>query len=153
MKLKLVTSLLLACLVVFTTLQAQQINRSEYFIDVDPGVGNATGSNITIPVNSVNFIQNIPTTGLLSGFHKLGVRIRNSNNEWSQTLAQQFYIFTIESGGGNNPTANLNGFEYFIDSDPGVGLGNFTAVSPAAAVFTSLLTSMALIITAYFRSQ
>ena len=29
----------------------------------------------------------------------------------------------------------------------------FTAVSPAAAIFTSLLTSMALIITAYFRSQ
>ncbi len=29
----------------------------------------------------------------------------------------------------------------------------FTAVSPAAAIFTSLLTSMALIVTAYFRSK
>lgn len=29
----------------------------------------------------------------------------------------------------------------------------FTAVSPAAAIFTSLLTSMALIVTAYFRAQ
>ena len=44
-------------------LQAQNnITAAEFFVDSDPGAGNATPITVTTPGSTVNFTANIPTT-------------------------------------------------------------------------------------------
>ena len=99
-----------------------QITEAEYFIDSDPGIGNATNLDLT-PGNSINNSFGIPTSGLSNGLHVLHIRVKGSNNIWSMYYRDYFYIHTIEL-----PTtgSNLSAAEYFIDSDPGVN--NATAI-------------------------
>lgn len=96
-----------------------QITAAEYFIDSDPGVGNATSLTITEGTTITgNF--DIPTSGLANGLHVLHIRVRGTNNVWSLYFRDYFYIHTTEVP----PTgSDLSAAEYFIDSDPGVGNG------------------------------
>lgn len=99
---------------------AQQINRAEYFIDTDNGVGTGTPITITTAGNQVNQSFTIPVNSISQGFHRLGVRCRNTNGTWSQQFTSLFYILSSSSAGSN---ANINRAEYFIDNDPGLGAG------------------------------
>ena len=113
-------------------IQAQQINRAEYFIDTDNGVGTGTPINITTAGNQVNQSFNIPVNAISTGFHRLGVRCRNVNGTWSEQLASLFYVLSNSSVISN---ANINRAEYFIDSDPGTGLGSpITINTPGVSV-------------------
>lgn len=93
------------------------IQKSEYFIDEDPGEGNG----IPVPAfdgmfdseeESVSF--NIDTSALSVGFHTLGIRFMDSNGNWSITRKT---IFEIK---GEN---YIVAAEYFVDEDPGEGNG------------------------------
>lgn len=101
---------------------SQQIKRREYFIDTDPGVG--LGTIITYPTaqDSINETITINTTGLSVGFHIAYVRYRSNTGSWGIPEGNLFYVFN-----STTPTATINtklkNREYFIDTDPGVGLG------------------------------
>jgi hypothetical protein len=112
--------LLLVLSLIGLTSGAQQINRAEYFIDTDNGVGTGTPITITTAGNQVNQSFNIPVNTISQGFHRLGVRCRNTNGTWSQQFTSLFYILSSSSAGSN---ANINRAEYFIDTDPGLGAG------------------------------
>jgi hypothetical protein len=99
---------------------AQQINRAEYFIDTDNGVGTGTPITITTAGNQVNQSFTIPVNSISQGFHRLGVRCRNTNGTWSQQFTSLFYILSSSTAGSN---ANINRAEYFVDTDPGLGAG------------------------------
>lgn len=92
------------------------IVQAEYFIDNDPGIGQAT----QIPLDSIvkdvtkNFI--IDLTNISGGFHNLYIRVKSDENLWSLTHNRPFY----KTSGG----ADLIGFEYFFDNEPGHGNGN-----------------------------
>jgi len=111
---------------------AQVINRAEYFIDADPGVGNATAVSVASPSASVNFNFNVPTTSLSTGFHVLGFRMRQSiNGRWSHAQFNTFYLVPPAS----LPTAvNLTRGEYFFDADPGNGNGTSIPVTSSPSV-------------------
>jgi hypothetical protein len=56
--------------------------QAEYFIDADPGVGNA--SAFTIPGAASfnqNFALNVPV-GTTAGIHKLAIRVKDANGKW-----------------------------------------------------------------------
>ena len=56
--------------------------QAEYFLDVDPGVGNAFA--FTIP-NAANFSQNFSLTipaGTSNGTHTIALRVRNADGKW-----------------------------------------------------------------------
>ena len=91
---------------------AQNLVRLEYFFDTDPGTGNGTQVVLPAPADSVNFNNTINIGSLVPGPHILFIRARQSNGKWS--LYEQRDIFV--KGG---PVAA----EYFIDNDPGPGLG------------------------------
>ncbi|WP_416448252.1 T9SS type A sorting domain-containing protein [Leeuwenhoekiella sp. A2] len=103
---------------------ASTITKGEYYFDEnDPGVGNA--SELSINTNSGNLSQSftIPLGNLNNGFHVLNIRTQDNNNKWSLYDRTTFYIKKIVE----NP--ELEAVEYFVDSDPGIGMGlsaNFT---------------------------
>lgn len=91
-----------------------QVVAAEYFIDSDPGLGNATD----IPTNTGQMLNesfDVDLTGVENGLHYLHVRVLNSLGKWSLYMRKAFYV-TDFVGDSDVITA-----EYFIDSDPGIG--------------------------------
>ena len=81
------------CLLITMTGYSQSITRAEYFLDTDPGVGNATDLTVASPGVNVNFNFNVSTNSLSAGFHILGFRIRESGTGfWSHAQYNAFYI-------------------------------------------------------------
>jgi hypothetical protein len=107
-----------------------QITQAEYFIDVDPGAGNATSLTIT-EGNSVDENFTIPTSGLTNGLHVLHIRVKGTGNVWSLYYRDYFYIITAASSA---PGSNITTAEYFIDTDPGVGNGTNLAMTSGQAI-------------------
>lgn len=107
------------------------IDKVEYCIDTDPGLGNATNVPITAgtDVPTVNF--NVDMSPLSLGWHVLYARSRNVNGVWSFSNQRTFYKAAVTP----NPTLpNLDKFEYFVDTDPGLGNGINVPVTPNTTV-------------------
>jgi hypothetical protein len=119
---------------------AQNVNKIEYFIDADPGYGAGTDVPISAATTvTANF--NVPVSSVTDGFHTLSIRGRDANNAWSVTGIRPFYKETIP----NATLPNITAMEYFIDADPGYGLGtavSFTAGSNVSTSFTASLSSV-----------
>ena len=108
-------SIILLCLFSFIC-GFSQITNAEYFIDIDPGIGN--GVTLSVSGNTIDQNFNIPTIGLSEGIHKLYIRVKDADDEWSIYDKNVFYINPNQSN-----TADIASAEYFIDTDPGVGSG------------------------------
>ncbi len=76
------------------------IKRTEYFIDIDPGFGNAISLNTTPVTESANVLYNIEINSLSKGNHYLNVRSLDDNGVWSitnmlafnKTMAASFFV-------------------------------------------------------------
>jgi hypothetical protein len=112
-----------------TLLSAQSIQQLEYFIDTDPGYGQANQVTIT-PGDSINQLFTVDISGLTSGFHALFVRIRDDTGYWSLAGNRPFYLEAADLSTNRNVVA----VEYFIDHDPGYGLGETTTVTPDSSI-------------------
>ncbi|MBL7994655.1 cadherin-like domain-containing protein [bacterium] len=118
---------------------AQNIVQAEYFIDIDPGLGNATPVPFT-PNNDVALSFSADISGLPNGFHTLYFRSKDVNGNWSVLHAKT--IFTAYDD--NTPAAvNLVQMEYFIDNDPGLGNGTSVSIIPGTNVIKSFSIDMA----------
>lgn len=97
---------------------AQNINRMEYFIDTDPGFGNATTLNFTPQpqISNYPFAVSIPSN-LSAGIHTIGYRTCSSNGRWGQTN------FTTFQTADPVAATQIESVQYFWNKDPG-----FTAV-------------------------
>ncbi len=107
------------------TTNVSNIVAAEYFIDIDPGIGNATATSIGTNGDTVNFIASIPTTSLSNGFHHIALRTKDADGNWGLFESRGFYI--SPSGVSNNNT--IVAAEYFIDTDPGVGNATSLAIT------------------------
>ncbi len=103
------------------------ITRVEYYIDIDPGYGNATSISITPGTNLSNLTVNINPSTVSYGAHQLYIRARDANGAWSHdnvwVFARPYPTDTTTAG----PVPKLVRVEYYIDADP--GYGNATPVS------------------------
>lgn len=118
------------------------ITAMEYFIDADPGFGLATSVSVTAgsPLTK-NFTVALPNT-VADGFHYLSIRGKDANNKWSVLGIRPFYKETIPA---NVMPPNITAMEYFVDADPGHGLGTnvaLTAGTPISKSFTASLGSL-----------
>lgn len=117
--------------VCFSVLGFSQISEAEYFINTDPGVGNATSLTITTS-NTINEDFSIPTTGMADGLHTLHIRAKGTSDIWSLYKRAYFYVQTPTTNGSPQ---NIVAAEYYIDTDVfGVG-GN-----PIPGTFTPGMT-------------
>ncbi|HYG03557.1 MAG TPA: T9SS type A sorting domain-containing protein [Chryseosolibacter sp.] len=103
---------------------ASNITEIEYFVDADPGVGQATAVSFT-PGADVTEAIFVDAESLSPGLHVFSVRMKDEFNSWSLVNSLPFVI----SKGVNN----IIGFEYSFDADPGVGNGTFVATGTPAA--------------------
>ena len=102
------------------------ITGGEYFIDSDPGFGNAT----PVTVSSVDSIIlqnfNVATASLSEGYHKLYGRLMDNTGRWSLTFRRNMEVY-------KNIDNKVHRVEYFFKNDLGVGeCASVTFVTPAA---------------------
>ena len=110
---------------VFVNYSWGQITAAEYFIDTDPGVGNATALTISSG-NTIDETFSISTTGQPEGLHVLHIRVKDNNDVWSLFFRDYFYV----QDGTTPPTPKpITAAEYFVDNDPGVGSGTALSIS------------------------
>lgn len=102
------------------------IARIEYYIDSDPGYGNATVVSFTGDPDVVANAD-IPLTGLGGGLHVLYTRAKDSSGKWSHSAAKMFF----KSCAAN---AQLTRLEYFFDTDPGYGNGFALPITPGSDI-------------------
>ncbi|MBX7151985.1 cadherin-like domain-containing protein [bacterium] len=108
----------------------QNIVKMEYFFDNDPGFG--AGTNVVVnPIGSdITESFSINTDALSSGFHTLYVRVQDSKGLWTVLNANPFFkTFSAPSG-----LPNIVQLEYFIDNDPGLGLGTQLTITPGTDI-------------------
>lgn len=98
------------------------ITAAEYFIDTDPGTGNATVLNMASGSN-LNTRFAIPLTTVATGIHILHIRVKNNLNQWGLYARQAFYKSPQILGN------NIVAAEYFVDADPGVGNGEVLPIA------------------------
>jgi hypothetical protein len=106
------------------------IVKAEYFVDTDPGFGNATNITVSNATDiSANILVNV--TGLSNGVHYVYLRTKNANGKWSSTNVSNFSIlaasFILPA---NTVVGNITKLEYFFDTDPGFGKGSVMNVAP-----------------------
>jgi hypothetical protein len=110
----------LACL-------CQNVVQGEYFIDTDLGFGNNTLVNFT-PVVDGTFPLSIDLTGMQPGYHKLYIRTKGSDGNWSLTARRNIDVPLIYS------KTTITSGEYFIDTDPGFGNGTPVTISSSDSI-------------------
>lgn len=116
--------------------KAQTITTLEYFFDADPGVGLATPILVSEIGEDPELTANISTEGLSLGMHTLFIRAKNDSSEWGLPIKKLVFVDRMDP----NEQQEITGFEYFFDSDPGVGNGIPLEVDPANDV--ELLASL-----------
>ncbi|GEM_PF-2614676 len=111
------------------------IEAMEYFFDTDPGMGLGVSIPVTIAQELITSDNvNIDTDELAPGFHTLYLRARSTTGAWGPSTSRTVYI---DQAVGFNDVVTIEKLEYFIDEDPGFGLG-----SPIAVGMTSDLVSI-----------
>ena len=112
------------CILFSVGVNAQNINRIEYFVNTDPGFGLGTEiTGYTPSANVANLSANINLNGFNNGINTLYIRTKDANNYWSLTNFATF----IKIGAVSNITA----LEYFIDTDPGFALATAVPITPS----------------------
>ncbi len=94
---------------------------AEYFFDVDPGFGNGTPYTFATPSVQISQLMSLSSAGLTKGFHRLHIRAKDSNGNWSLINAPVFYYESII---GTPPISEMQFLEWFWNTDPGFGNAN-----------------------------
>lgn len=105
---------------------AQIINKVEYFVDTDPGFGNATDVPVTAAANITNLLIPVDISALTKGFHNVYLRSKDDAGKWSLTRRWMFVKDVV--------AVNVNKLEYFIDTDPGFGSGTDVTISAGSNI-------------------
>ncbi|MEP6676910.1 MAG: LamG-like jellyroll fold domain-containing protein [Ferruginibacter sp.] len=110
---------------------AGNVVKAEYYMDTDPGFGNATDIPLTAS-NDVTINNTLVSlVGLSNGVHHVYVRTKSSNGAWSLTNNGVFSIIAASFSLPPNPVpGNITKFEYFFDTDPGFGNGHIVSITP-----------------------
>ena len=102
------------------TSTSPQITSGEYFIDTDPGYGNAAPITVSTPDSAI--LQNFSAaiSGIADGYHKLYVRVKDNNGKWAFTNRLNIEKY-------KNDSNYITKAEYFFKTDN--GYGNCTEVT------------------------
>ncbi len=111
------------------------VSKIEYYLDTDPGTGNATQLSLTPGTDIQDAFITIDPSTLANGIHRLYVRAADANGSWSLVNSILFYKpYTTDVPPVLQPAANLARVEYFIDTDPGYGQATSVAITPGTDI-------------------
>lgn len=111
-----------------------EITGAEWYLAEDPGFGNANPLEIE-PDETVQGVQLASTEDLPAGRNFAYMRFQNADGTWSVPLKQGFMI-------NDKFPLDVVAAEYFIDEDPGIGLGNPVSVDSDHFVSESFLAEV-----------
>jgi len=114
----------------------------QYYFDTDPGVGVAGNGAVTPIASTADYIATLAITvpALGNGIHQLYLRTQDEFGHWSIAERRMFYVTQITEG-----TRNIVTYQYFFDSDPGVGVqGNGAVLSVASTADFSSTVAIAM---------
>lgn len=99
------------------TVQAQDVVRGEYWLDVDPGWMQGTAFTIAADDDTAGYVLPLDLGGYQAGTHTLGIRTVDDEGRWSLTNFTPIVIT-------NTPESpNVMRTEYFLNNDPGFASG------------------------------
>jgi hypothetical protein len=104
---------------------AQDITYAEYFIDNDPGFGEAVSVPVSAPGADLTLSFTASLQALDPGVHQIFLRAKDDSEKWGPVVFSTFFLVEIPSAGASN----IQEMEYFIDSDPGFGLATSIPVA------------------------
>ena len=105
---------------------AQNITRLEYFVDGDPGIGNATP--VSLPNESMDeYSFSVDLNTLEDGIHKLYYRVRDTQGNWSQTYNRVF----VKTADDIIAPRDSVVFEYYFDEQTALLGGKTTFIDTA----------------------
>jgi hypothetical protein len=114
------------------------IVKAEYFLNNDPGFGNATNIPITPGLDVQNVVFTTALDTLPEGLHQLFVRSKNAAGKWS--ISNRFVFYRACA------VTNIVKAEYFINNDPGFGNATDIPITPGLdvqnIVFTAALDTL-----------
>jgi hypothetical protein len=102
----------------------EEITEAEYFWNNDPGFGN--GNALPLDAFVVDESFELSAEGLANGVHLLYIRVKDAKGQWSHAKEH-----VVQVGSQGNELADIIVGEYFLDIDPGEGLGAPIAMGPA----------------------
>ena len=102
------------------------IIRAEYYIDNDPGYGNARSITIAQGTNLSDLTAKINPDSVSAGVHIFGIRAKDSRGAWS---LDNKWLFVKNVSLVATP--KLKQVEYYVDTDPGYGKGVLVAIKDA----------------------
>lgn len=122
--------------------QVIEIDKCEYFIGTDPGVGNGTDVPITLNASEASITENI-LINLTPGFYYISLRFRSTEMVWSVPKTRAFYVRNED----NEQIADeIVEAEYFIgNTDPGPGNGSqlpIASIGDPVSFATSAATNL-----------
>ncbi len=97
----------------------EAITQIEYYYDTDPGIGSGLNINFPVPRANADTIVTLNLATLVDGLHTLYARAKDVKGLWSNIYSKNFLKM---QGTGGAP--KITKMEYYIDSDPGLGLAN-----------------------------
>ena len=121
----------------------QQVTALQYYYNSDPGVGIAGNGAIINVTPSGNLDQtfSLPVPASLpNGIHKLYVRCKDEYGRWSTSERRMFYVSSVADG-----TRDLVAYQYYFDTDPGVGIagsGGIVPVTPTASLNSTIAITL-----------
>jgi len=113
---KSILTTIVACLVLLSVNAQDQIEEAEFYIDQDPGFGNATAIDLTSG-ETINESFTTSFADLEAGKYFAYVRVKGENENWSIPIKMPFQVQR-----GSLPDIALA--EWFIGNDPGFGSAN-----------------------------
>ena len=133
------TKMLILAMLAYLSAWSAIINRAEYFIDTDPGLGN--GIEIPIIADSlIDVIWTIDTNAVTYGPHKAYYRVKDNYGHWSFRHCKDIFKFDVYAEIPPDPEASpLVKLEYYVDIDPGFDNGTTVLFTPSLIVDTDII--------------
>jgi hypothetical protein len=128
-------ALVLTFLLAAARADGQAIAQLEYYIDEDPGFGAAVQVTVS-ETEDLTSSFTVDLTGVAVGWHVLGIRARDADGRWGLTYRQR--ILVSDAPLTPDPAPQIVAGEYYLDDDPGYGLGEPVPVTPGGDITTLL---------------
>ena len=128
--------------------QLPGIVQMEYYFDNDPGFGNGTQVSFTSDsIVDVNF--NADLSAIDIGYHKLFIRVKDTDGKWSLAFKQDVYKAGTSVTG--QPLPDIVAMEYYFDNDPGFGNGESIQLTSDSLVDVNFEADLSLVDVGYHK--
>ena len=110
---------------------ATDITNIEAFLNDDPGQGSGKDIDPSTPANDVTASGTLVLSDEPTGFNILNLRAQNSHGFWGPPIPVPLFN---DISNGPDAAGPIDEMRYFIDADPGLGMGEMVTITTGTTV-------------------